>query len=80
MVDRAETCRSGTEYKGNIVIGTVKGDIHDLAKHCDYASKDRVIMLSTWGRCVGCENSRGSKRTRGPSAGDECLLTGCQDP
>lgn len=69
------------EYKGNIVMGTVKGDIHDLGKNI-------VVMLlkgagynvTDLGVDVPIEKFvEAAKETKAPLIGMSVLLTGCQE-
>lgn len=69
------------EYKGNIVIGTVKGDIHDLGKNIV------VMLLKGSGYNVidlGVDVSKDKfieaiKEYNAPLVGMSVLLTGCQE-
>ncbi|MFZ7101116.1 MAG: cobalamin B12-binding domain-containing protein [Peptococcaceae bacterium] len=69
------------EYKGNIVIGTVKGDIHDLGKNIV------VMLLKGAGYNVidlGVDVStekfvEAVKTSNAPLVGMSVLLTGCQE-
>lgn len=70
------------EHKGNIVIGTVKGDVHDLGKNI-------VVMLLKGagynvidlGVDVPTEKFiEAIKETQAPLVGMSVLLTGCQEP
>ncbi|MGI6225877.1 MAG: cobalamin B12-binding domain-containing protein [Peptococcales bacterium] len=72
---------SKAEYKGNIVVGTVKGDIHDLGKNI-------VVMLLKGagynvidlGVDVPIENFvEAVKESKAPLVGMSVLLTGCQE-
>jgi len=70
------------EYKGNIVIGTVKGDIHDLGKNIVImllkGSGYNVIDL---GVDVPAEKFiEAVKEHEAPLLAMSVLLTGCQDP
>ena len=70
------------EYKGNIVIGTVKGDIHDLGKNIVImllkGSGYNVIDL---GVDVPAEKFiEAVKEHEAPLLAMSGLLTGCQDP
>ncbi len=70
------------EYKGNIVIGTVKGDIHDLGNNMVImllkGSGDNVIDL---GVDVPAEKFiEAVKEHEAPLLAMSVLLTGCQDP
>jgi len=69
------------EYKGNIVIGTVKGDVHDLGKNI-------VVMLLKGagynvidlGVDVPAEKFIAAiKESKAPMVGMSVLLTGCQE-
>ncbi|KGK87836.1 5-methyltetrahydrofolate--homocysteine methyltransferase [Desulfosporosinus sp. HMP52] len=72
---------SNAEYKGNIVIGTVKGDIHDLGKNIV------VMLLKGSGYNVidlGVDVSKEKfieaiKEYNAPLVGMSVLLTGCQE-
>ncbi|SDH24393.1 cobalamin B12-binding domain-containing protein [Desulfosporosinus hippei] len=72
---------SNAEYKGNIVIGTVKGDIHDLGKNI------AVMLLKGSGYNVidlGVDVSKDKfieaiKEYNAPLVGMSVLLTGCQE-
>ncbi|AFQ44934.1 cobalamin B12-binding domain-containing protein [Desulfosporosinus meridiei] len=72
---------SNAEYKGNIVIGTVKGDIHDLGKNIV------VMLLKGSGYNVidlGVDVSKDKfieaiKEYNAPLVGMSVLLTGCQE-
>lgn len=72
---------SNAEHKGNIVIGTVKGDIHDLGKNI-------VVMLLKGagynvidlGVDVPIEKFvEATKESKAPLVGMSVLLTGCQE-
>lgn len=72
---------SHAEYKGNIVMGTVKGDIHDLGKNIV------VMLLKGSGYNVidlGVDVSKEKfieaiKESKAPLVGMSVLLTGCQE-
>lgn len=72
---------SNAEYKGNIVMGTVKGDIHDLGKNIV------VMLLKGSGYNVidlGVDVSKEKfidaiKESNAPLVGMSVLLTGCQE-
>jgi 5-methyltetrahydrofolate--homocysteine methyltransferase len=72
---------SNAEYKGNIVIGTVKGDIHDLGKNIV------VMLLKGSGYNVldlGVDVSKEKfiaaiKESNAPLVGMSVLLTSCQE-
>ncbi|MDQ7094427.1 cobalamin-dependent protein [Desulfosporosinus sp. PR] len=72
---------SNAEYKGNIVMGTVKGDIHDLGKNIV------VMLLKGSGYNVidlGVDVSKEKfieaiKEYKAPLVGMSVLLTGCQE-
>ncbi|EGW36540.1 cobalamin-dependent protein [Desulfosporosinus sp. OT] len=72
---------SNAEYKGNIVMGTVKGDIHDLGKNIV------VMLLKGSGYNVidlGVDVSKEKfieaiKESKAPLVGMSVLLTGCQE-
>lgn len=72
---------SNAEYKGNIVIGTVKGDIHDLGKNIV------VMLLKGSGYNVidlGVDVPKEKfveaiKESNSPMVGMSVLLTGCQE-
>ncbi|MDR3585704.1 MAG: cobalamin-dependent protein [Desulfosporosinus sp.] len=72
---------SNAEYKGNIVIGTVKGDIHDLGKNIVVmllkGSGYNVIDL---GVDVPIEEFvDATRKYQAPLVGMSVLLTGCQE-
>ena len=72
---------SNAEYKGNIVMGTVKGDIHDLGKNIVVmllkGSGYNVIDL---GVDVAIEKFvEAIKESKAPLVGMSVLLTGCQE-
>lgn len=72
---------SNAEYKGNIVIGTVKGDIHDLGKNIVVmllkGSGYQVIDL---GVDVPIEAFvEAIQKYKAPLVGMSVLLTGCQE-
>lgn len=72
---------SNAEYKGNIVMGTVKGDIHDLGKNIV------VMLLKGSGYNVidlGVDVAKEKfieaiKESNAPLVGMSVLLTGCQE-
>lgn len=72
---------SSAEYKGNIVIGTVKGDIHDLGKNIV------VMLLKGSGYNVidlGVDVPidafvEAIQKSKAPLVGMSVLLTGCQE-
>ncbi|MDR3600765.1 MAG: cobalamin-dependent protein [Desulfosporosinus sp.] len=72
---------SNAEYKGNVVMGTVKGDIHDLGKNIV------VMLLKGSGYNVidlGVDVSKEKfiaaiKESNAPLVGMSVLLTGCQE-
>lgn len=72
---------SNAEYKGSIVMGTVKGDIHDLGKNIV------VMLLKGSGYNVidlGVDVSKEKfieaiKESNAPLVGMSVLLTGCQE-
>lgn len=72
---------SNAEYKGNIVMGTVKGDIHDLGKNIV------VMLLKGSGYNVidlGVDVAKEKfveaiKESKAPLVGMSVLLTGCQE-
>ncbi len=83
IMDELEPLLEGTtqEFKGNVVVGTVKGDVHDLGKNI-------VVMLLKGagynvidlGVDVSTEKFMNAiKEHKAPLVGMSVLLTACQD-
>ncbi|HHY41205.1 MAG TPA: 5-methyltetrahydrofolate--homocysteine methyltransferase [Syntrophaceticus sp.] len=70
------------EYKGNIVIGTVQGDIHDLGKNIvAMLLKGAGYNVIDLGVDVPAEKFIDAvKENQAPLLAMSVLLTGCQDP
>jgi len=72
---------SNAEYKGNIVIGTVKGDIHDLGKNIVVmllkGSGYNVIDLGVDVPIEAFVDA--TRKYQAPLVGMSVLLTGCQE-
>jgi 5-methyltetrahydrofolate--homocysteine methyltransferase len=70
------------EYKGNVVIGTVQGDIHDLGKNIvTMLLKGAGYNVIDLGVDVPAEKFIDAvKENQAPLLAMSVLLTGCQDP